>query len=93
MADLEKLETLLRENQMLSFKKFDDETIVEMLDSRENEDFENDWLRVFREIELREKLKPLTSENLAKIEKIREISYKKTFDSTRRHHREWEEGV
>ena len=82
MADLEKLETLLHENQMLSLKKFDDATIAEMLDSRDSEDFENDWMRVFREIELREKLKPLTSENLAKIEKIREISYKKTFDST-----------
>ncbi len=82
MTNLESLKTLLQANHTLSFKNFDEEMIDQMLDSRDSEDFENDWLRVFREIELREKLKPLQSGDLAELKAIREIAYKKTFSAT-----------
>ena len=82
MTNLESLKQLLLENQMFSFRGVDNETISEMLDSRDNEDFENDWLRVFHEIELREKLKPLQNQDLAEIEAIREIAYKYSFAKT-----------
>ncbi len=82
MTNLESLKTLLQANHTLTFQNFDEETMDEMLDSRDSSDFENDWVRVFREIELREKLKPLQSGDLAELEAIREIAYKKTFSAT-----------
>jgi hypothetical protein len=82
MSNLNSLKTLLQAKHILSFKNPDEETINEMLDSRDSEDFENDWIRVFREIELREKLKPLQNQHLADIKAISEIAYKKTFSAT-----------
>ncbi len=82
MNNLESLKALLQSHQIFSFQNLDEEKINEMLDSRDNADFENDWLRVFREIELREKLKPLQNEDFAKLNEIREIAYKKTFSIT-----------
>jgi hypothetical protein len=82
MSNLESLKTLLESNQILSFKNLDEETINQMLDSRDSKDFEGDWLRVFRAIELREKLKPLQNKDLAEIKTIREIAYKRTFSAT-----------
>jgi hypothetical protein len=82
MTNLESLKTLLQANHTLCFQNFDEDTINGMLDKRDGADFENDWLRVFREIELREKLKPLQGEDLAELEAIREIAYKKTFSAT-----------
>ncbi len=82
MSNLKSLKTLLESNHLLSFKNLNEEIIDEMLDRRDSEDFENDWLRVFREIELREKLKSLSNNDLAELSSIREIAYKKTFSAT-----------
>lgn len=79
MNNLQELEHLLSENSLLNFSNLDSDTIDEMLDSRDDSEFENDWLKTSELLES----KDFAETDLAEIEKIREIVYKKTFDSTK----------
>ncbi len=78
MNNLDELKSLLSQNNLLNFSNLDGETIDEMLDSRDGQEFETDWLRIFETLERRS----FSSDELKKIEKVREIAYKKTFAST-----------
>lgn len=79
MNNLQELEHLLSENSLLNFSNLDSDAIDEMLDSRDDSEFENDWLRTSELLES----KDFAETDLAEIEKIREIVYKKTFASTK----------
>ena len=78
MNNLQELNSLLLESNLLNFTNLDNETIDEMLDSRDSSEFESDWLKVSQTLEK----KKFSADNLASIENIREIAYKKTFDTT-----------
>lgn len=49
-----------------------------MLDSRDNLEFETDWLRIFQQSEQ----KSFSTDELTATKAVREIAYKKTFDAT-----------
>ena len=78
MNNLQELNSLLLESNLLNFTNLDNETIDEMLDSRDSSEFESDWLKVSQTLEK----KKFSADNFASIENIREIAYKKTFDTT-----------
>ena len=78
MNNLQELNSLLLESNLLNFTNLDNETIDEMLDSRDSNEFESDWLKISQTLEK----KKFSADNLASIENIREIAYKKTFDTT-----------
>ncbi len=78
MNGLEELKSLLTQSNMLNFADLDVETAEEMLDSRDSQEFETDWLRIFQILEQ----KRFSANELLEIEKIREIAYKKTFAAT-----------
>lgn len=63
---------------MLNFTEFDSEKIDAMLDSRDSSEFEEDWLKVFQKLENR----PFDAKDLKTVKNIREIAYKKTYNST-----------
>lgn len=73
---LDNLKELLANGQIIHFGKMPEEAIAEMLDSREREDFEGEWLRVFHELE-DQAVFPDSA-----ITEIREIAYKKSFEAT-----------
>ncbi len=76
LDNLQNLKELLENGQIIHFGKMSDEEIAEMLDSRDQEDFEGEWLRVFHELEDQAEFQD------SDIEKIREIAFKKTFEAT-----------
>jgi len=78
MNSIENLKSLLLQDKILNFKNLNGESINQMLDSRDNEEFEDDWLRVFQSLEQ----KDFSNNDLALIDEVREIAYKKTFAST-----------
>ncbi len=78
MNNLEELKSLLTESKMLNFTEFDSEKIDAMLDSRDSSEFEEDWLKVFQKLENR----PFDAKDLKTVKNIREIAYKKTYNST-----------
>lgn len=78
MNNVEKLKSLLSQDNVLTFKNVNGEAINEMLDSRDGAEFENDWLRVFEAL----KQKEFSDADVALIDEIREIAYKKTFAAT-----------
>ena len=78
MNNLQELNSLLLESNLLNFTNLDNETVDEMLDSRDSAEFESDWLKVFQTLEE----KQFSADNLAAIENVREIAYKKTFAAT-----------
>ncbi len=73
LNNLQNLKELLANGQIIHFGKFTEEEISAMLDSRDNEDFETDWLRVFQVVE--------NQPNDSNIEEIRQIAYKKSFET------------
>jgi hypothetical protein len=78
MNNVEKLKWLLLQDKILHFKNLNNETIDEMLESRDGAEFESDWLRVFETLEQKE----FSNADIALIDEIREIAYKKSFAST-----------
>ncbi|MCY7377296.1 MAG: hypothetical protein LH472_15160 [Pyrinomonadaceae bacterium] len=78
MNKLTELKSLLSKSGFLNFTAFDGAEIDEMLDRRDDSEFEEDWLRVFQELEQ----KSFTDDDLAAIKNIREIAYQKTFEAT-----------
>ena len=78
MNNLQNWNALLLESNLLNFTNLDNETIDEILDSRDSNEFESDWLKVSQTLEK----KRFSADNVAAIENIRQIAYKKTFDST-----------
>jgi hypothetical protein len=68
----------LLQDKILHFKNLNNETIDEMLESRDGAEFESDWLRVFETLEQKE----FSNADIALIDEIREIAYKKSFAST-----------
>ncbi len=73
LNNLQNLKELLANGQIIHFGKLSEEEISEMLDSRDNEDFETDWLRVFYALE--------SLPNDSNIEEVRQIAYKKSFEA------------
>lgn len=76
LNNLQNLKELLENGQIIHFGKMSEEEIAAMLDSRDREDFEGEWLRVFNELEDQADFQD------ANIEKIREAAYKKSFEAT-----------
>lgn len=74
---LNNLQELLENGQIIHFGKMSEEEIAEMLDNRDREEFEGEWLRVFH------KLEDQNDFNSATITKIRETAFKKTFEITK----------
>lgn len=77
LNNLQNLKELLENGQIIHFGKMSEEEIAAMLDSRDSENFEGEWLRVFHELE-----DQADFQNAA-IEEIREIAYKKSFEATK----------
>jgi hypothetical protein len=77
MNNLAELKSLLSKSNVLNFIASDEE-IDEMLDRRDDAEFEEDWLRVFQALEK----KTFVADDLTEIKNIREIAYKKTFEAT-----------
>jgi hypothetical protein len=73
---LRNLQELLANGQIIHFAELSEEEIIEMLDSRDSEEFEGEWLRVFHVLEDQADFSD------SEIEKIREIAFKKTFEAT-----------
>ena len=77
MNNLAELKSLLSNSNILNFHALNENDIDEMLDRRDDAEFEEDWLRVFQKLEGQ-----LFSDNaLTEIKNIREIAYKKTFET------------
>ena len=51
MNNLTELKSLLSQSGILSFHTLDENDIDEMLDRRDDAEFEEDWLRVFQKLE------------------------------------------
>jgi hypothetical protein len=78
MNSLQELKSLLLQERVLNFSNLNEGAIAEMLDNRDSEEFESDWLRVFQLIGQRQ----FTESASELISEIREEAYKKTFSST-----------
>ena len=51
MNNLQNWNALLLESNLLNFTNLDNETIDEILDSRDSNEFESDWLKVSQTLE------------------------------------------
>ena len=78
MNNLTDLKSLLSKSNLLNFRALNGNEINEMLDRRDDAEFEEDWLRVFQILEK----KSFTDNALTEIKNIREIAYKKAFETT-----------
>ncbi len=79
MNNLAELKSLLLQSNLLIFTSFNGDEIDEMLDRRDDAEFEEDWLRVFQAL----KKKFFGDDALAEIKNVREIAYRKTFGTTK----------
>jgi hypothetical protein len=62
--------------------RFDQQRINTLLDSRDSEWFEAEWLRCDKEVDQRAKSSPLLQEQVKQIDKLREEAYKAAYRST-----------
>jgi hypothetical protein len=81
MIKLEKLKELLLKGILLSNEIFKIDDIDVILDERDMDIFDSEWMRVYNVIKLKKTL--ITTEIDELIEKIREISYKIVYDKTK----------
>ena len=83
MNKINQLEKLLLTGKLLSKDIFKIEDIDLILDSRDEECFDDEWIRNYNSIKSIETKIVINSENEATIETICEISYKITYEATK----------
>ena len=80
MNKLEKLKELLLTGVLLSKNTFTIDDVDFILDSRDTDEFDSEWMRNYNVLRKNESLNTLEAKKI--IESIREISYKTTYEVT-----------
>ncbi len=81
MIKLEKIKELLITGKLLSSDTFSNIDINDLLDKRDNDDFSDEWIRVYNEISKNRGLTSLDEDEI--IKSIREKSYKTTYNASK----------
>lgn len=81
MIKLEKIKELLITGILLSSDTFSNIDIDDLLDKRDNDDFSDEWIRIYNEISKKKGL--ISSDENEIIKSIREESYKITYNATK----------
>jgi hypothetical protein len=81
MIKLKKIKELLTAGILLSSDTFSSIDVDDLLDKRDNDDFGDEWIRIYNEISKKKRV--IFSDENEIIESIREESYKITYNATK----------